>query len=693
MTNVMTSGKNFCMLLCMITLAMSFTSAQQSSFLPQNLGPAVNSEYDEINPVISPDGKTLYFVRVNHPENTYGAFDSQDIWYSEWKNGKWTQAKRDLDLNIARYNSVVAVIDGGETLIINGVFNKAGTFWKSRGLSICKKTSAGWSAPVRLKVKKLNSVNDGANSGASMSADGTTLYLSLAKFYNSEKTNIFYSEKKSNGKWKKPKKVKALNSKSSDESPFLSTDKKTIYFASDRVEQNQFDIYKSTRPGSGDLNWTQPIKLSDTVNSKNWENQFKTTVKGSYAFFSSTNKTTGGADIFTVKLFEENPFVIVKGNVVNSNTQLPLNRQFKIIINGKPWDSLKLNIDSSTYSVKLPLRSKYEIEAVAYHANSKKEIVDVSTVKEFTKMTKDLFVTPMDYARVTGTVIDRSTSAPVSAFVDAKILLNNLSSDSIHFDKLTGRYSLNLKLGHKYSLTAHAPKFESVSQVLDLTKMTEYQEITQDLYLETEKMVAVSGQVLNKKTNSSFKPFSKVQVVFNGGSPLVAAIDTAANRYVINLPPDAVYNITASAPDCVPVYETIDLTGVAKGTTLTKDLTLTPIEVGQSVRLKNIFFESGRAVLKKESFVELDRVYEFLSGNASVKVEIAGHTDNVGSAATNLALSKARAQAVANYLIKKGIAGDRLKSTGYGMTKPITSNATADGKSQNRRVEFVILDK
>lgn len=693
MKRVMTSGKGFCVLFGVMFLALTFVTAQQSSFLPQNLGPTVNSEYDEINPVISPDGKTLYFVRVNHPENEYGAFDSQDIWYSELRDGKWTNAKRDLDLNIARYNSVVAIIDGGQTIIVNGVFNKAGTFWKGRGLSASKKSSAGWSAPERLKVRKLKSVNDGENGGATMSADGTTVYLSLTKWYNSAKTDIFYSEKKGNGKWKKPRKVKALNSKSSDESPFLAADKKTIFFASDRGERNQFDIYKSTRLGISDLNWTQPIKLSDTVNSKKWENQFKTTSKGSYAFFSSTNNTTGGADIFTIKLFEENPFVIVKGTVINSNTQSPLKREFKITINGKAWDSLKMNVDSSTYSLKLPLRSKYEIMAVTDHANSKKEIIDVSSVKEFSRITRDLLVVPMDFAHITGRVIDRSTSAPVPSFVDTKILLNNLLSDSIHFDKLTGGYSLNLKLGQKYSLAARAPKFESVPVNLDLTKVTEYREVTQDLYLETEKMVAVTGAVLNKKTNSAFKPFSKVQVVFNGGSPLVAAIDTASNRYIINLPPGIVYNITASAPDCVPVYETIDLTRVAKGTSLTKDLTLTPIEVGQSVRLKNIFFESGRAILKKESFVELDRVYEFLSGNESVKVEIAGHTDNVGSAATNLALSKARAQAVSNYLIKKGITADRLKSTGYGMTKPITSNATKDGKSQNRRVEFVILDK
>ena len=71
----------------------------QQSFLPQNLGKSVNSELDEFNPVISPDEKNLYFNRSNHPENTYGTFDSEDIWVSEFKNGQWGTAKHLPQLN------------------------------------------------------------------------------------------------------------------------------------------------------------------------------------------------------------------------------------------------------------------------------------------------------------------------------------------------------------------------------------------------------------------------------------------------------------------------------------------------------------------------------------------------------------------------------------------------------------------
>jgi outer membrane protein OmpA-like peptidoglycan-associated protein len=126
---------------------------------------------------------------------------------------------------------------------------------------------------------------------------------------------------------------------------------------------------------------------------------------------------------------------------------------------------------------------------------------------------------------------------------------------------------------------------------------------------------------------------------------------------------------------------------------ISKDLFIAPIEVGASIKLNNIFFETGKSTLKPTSFPELERVIKFLNENSTLKIEIAGHTDNVGNAATNKNLSQARANAVANYIIKNGVAKDRIVAKGYGMEKPVASNKTAAGKSQNRRVEFTILDK
>jgi outer membrane protein OmpA-like peptidoglycan-associated protein len=105
---------------------------------------------------------------------------------------------------------------------------------------------------------------------------------------------------------------------------------------------------------------------------------------------------------------------------------------------------------------------------------------------------------------------------------------------------------------------------------------------------------------------------------------------------------------------------------------------------------QTVFFDTNRASIKRASFALLNEVAQALKDNPKIKVEIGGHTDSQGSDARNLRLSQGRADAVRAYLIKRGVTSDRLVAIGYGETVPIADNRTAEGRSQNRRVEFVI---
>ncbi|MEM6318343.1 MAG: OmpA family protein, partial [Bacteroidota bacterium] len=107
--------------------------------------------------------------------------------------------------------------------------------------------------------------------------------------------------------------------------------------------------------------------------------------------------------------------------------------------------------------------------------------------------------------------------------------------------------------------------------------------------------------------------------------------------------------------------------------------------------LKNVFFESGAATLKTASLAELNRLTQLLTENSALRIQINGHTDNVGSEADNLMLSKSRAAAVKNYLVEQGIAADRLQHEGFGESQPIADNETEVGRKANRRTEFVVL--
>jgi outer membrane protein OmpA-like peptidoglycan-associated protein len=103
--------------------------------------------------------------------------------------------------------------------------------------------------------------------------------------------------------------------------------------------------------------------------------------------------------------------------------------------------------------------------------------------------------------------------------------------------------------------------------------------------------------------------------------------------------------------------------------------------------LDNVFFDTGKSVLKPESFKELNELVDYMISKKSLKVEIAGHTDNVGNKDANQKLSQDRANSVKSYLVKKGVDAGRIIAKGYGDSQPIAENTTDEGKQKNRRTE------
>lgn len=153
--------------------------------------------------------------------------------------------------------------------------------------------------------------------------------------------------------------------------------------------------------------------------------------------------------------------------------------------------------------------------------------------------------------------------------------------------------------------------------------------------------------------------------------------------------------VTGLVPDQATHDEIISsLTAGFPGLQIDNRLEIEP-QAGDAIddlALANIRFESGSARITADSIPILDEAVAVLAAFPNVRVEIAGHTDSDGSAAANLALSQARADAVLEYLVDHGIAAERLTAVGYGETQPIADNATPEGKAQNRRIEFIITE-
>jgi outer membrane protein OmpA-like peptidoglycan-associated protein len=121
-----------------------------------------------------------------------------------------------------------------------------------------------------------------------------------------------------------------------------------------------------------------------------------------------------------------------------------------------------------------------------------------------------------------------------------------------------------------------------------------------------------------------------------------------------------------------------------------KNISLEPVEINARVRLKNIQFATKSFQLEKVSLIELNKLVQLLSDNPSMKIQINGYTDNVGSDADNLKLSQQRSQSVAEYVVSRGIDASRVSAKGFGEGEPIADNATETGRAANRRTEFIV---
>ena len=204
------------------------------------------------------------------------------------------------------------------------------------------------------------------------------------------------------------------------------------------------------------------------------------------------------------------------------------------------------------------------------------------------------------------------------------------------------------------------------------------------------KTLWVKGKVYNKKTKEGLP--SAVELTDVNTHHLISKIQTDEDgNYLVTLPVGANYAFNVNRKGYLFYSDNFSLTAPTSDSAFVKDIPLQPIEAGALIVLKNIFFDTKDFNLKLTSTGELDKIVSLLNENPNLKIQITGHTDNVGQPKDNLALSDSRAKAVVNYLVAKGIDGKRLSYKGFGAGKPIADNSTENGKALNRRTELSVI--
>ncbi len=280
-------------------------------------------------------------------------------------------------------------------------------------------------------------------------------------------------------------------------------------------------------------------------------------------------------------------------------------------------------------------------------------------------------------------VIDAETKKPLDASIDfGKPIGKKVTTDTI-----TGSVKFkNLpvgEIGFKVEREKYYPKADSAKIEPDVVKL-------KIVKLARIPPGGITGRVIDVATK---KPLP-AKIIYKGIMEGETYSDTASGVYKILKIEAGEYTLSVEPgiPGYIPQEAKVE---VKPGETSHKDFEL--IRKGEVIVLKGVNFETGKATLTPESYAILDEVGKILQDNPHIRVEIAGHTDNVPIKTpefpNNMALSQARAEAVRNYLIEKfKIEPERLIAKGYGETQPIASNKTPEGRAKNRRVEFRVIE-
>lgn len=404
----------------LLLLTPLFTNAQakpdSTGAKVENLGNQVNSEYNEINPMISPDGKTLYYARISHPNNTHGVKGSQDIWYSDLDaaSGKWGPARRmGFPLNKDEYNCAYSITPDGQTMLIKGQYNNGN--YETRGFSLSKKTVNGWSPPQKIDIPGYVNMSKGQFDCGFMSADGKVLLMAFSEKKNSKEDDIYVSFRQKDGSWTKPMDLgPEVNTKFTETTPFLAPDGATLYFSSNREGGlGSNDIYVCKRVDKTWKHWSKPVNLGPKVNTDGYDAYYTLAASGDYAYLTTFKNTLGKGDIVRVKLTDDRP----------------TNQPGKV---GGGGD-------------------------------------DVANKSDATR--------PDPVALISGKVVDPVTGKPIEARIVYQTLPDGSEVGEATSDPITGEYKIIMPYGQKYAIRAVAKGFIAIGENIDLTQSRAFQEI------------------------------------------------------------------------------------------------------------------------------------------------------------------------------------------------------------------------
>lgn len=303
-------------------------------FNPQDLGPAINSKYDEYWPSLSADGQTMVFtVKLPIDTNNTESFRNrqEDFFYSDFEDGKWQQAKPvGPPLNTPGNEGAQTISSDGKLMIFTGCNRRDG--YGNCDLYFSKKEGEQWTVPQNMG-KPINTFSK--ETQPSLSPDGKTIYFASNRPGSKGGLDIWKTTLSDDGSWGEPVNLgDSINTPYDDQSPFIHPDNQTLYFSSKGWPgMGGYDLYVSRR--TGDNTWTKAKNIGYPINTNFNEVGMIVNARGTTAYYSSNRLGgIGGDDIYSFDLYKEvrpTPVSYMKGKVFDAETLLPLYARFELI--------------------------------------------------------------------------------------------------------------------------------------------------------------------------------------------------------------------------------------------------------------------------------------------------------------------------------------------------------------------------
>jgi outer membrane protein OmpA-like peptidoglycan-associated protein len=670
------------LIVCLFCLVIPYLSQSQ---VKSEIGPPFDFETgNEYDPVFSNDGNLFAYI-----SDKSGQFK---LYICQFANGQWSIPQEISSIN--QFNNGMGNIRNPAFNFDSRVLYFSADFYKDSSnvdIFYSENVNGKWSEPKSIGAPVNTIAYDGQ---PSISPDDRALYFvrntKSSQFPNADCKKVMVSYRQEDGSWMSPRELPIPINVDCEQLPRIAIDNKTLYFASIRDGgKGGFDIYKTKLLAK---NVWIPAETIDTLNDLDNEYTPALFFNSNEVFYSiekSERRTT------STKLFKNTlapqflPENVVKfdGKIIDRATNKPL--QADIFVYDPVTSRLLLkfmnNPENGDFLFFLPTGENYLIDFHKPGYSHTYVNIDAARINKNELITKNI-VLYKDISLILN-VLDKDIFKPLNAKIQIRNSNNELVNCQIEPIK-TGRYNLKIPLGDKYMISTEAEYFDPQNFDFDLTGIVLFDEFERDIELASRKVdfqidiadedseagIAVEIIITNLESNEVIR---------------TTAISSGDGKYIVKLREGDRYSVSVSPKGYSYYNTTVDLKKSEAPKKL--EVKLKQLKEDTKLTLKNITFEFNSADLNLNSFEELDRVVKLLTDNPTIKIEVSAHTDNKGSDNYNLRLSKRRAKSVMDYLVEKGIDGNRIISQGYGKTKPLVPNDSEENMALNRRVELKII--